>query len=56
MTMSLDWLRLNLNSKEWEKLLQQYQNSTGLQLQNRKHGNFWDNIYLEFVENLKKLS
>ena len=46
MTTSLDWLRLNYSSKKMGEItmLQQYQNSTGLQQEKGKQGNFWENI------------
>lgn len=46
MTTSLDWLRLNYSSKKMGEItmLQQYQNSTGLQQEKGKQENFWENI------------
>ena len=44
MTTSLDWLGLNYSSKKMGEISMLHQNSTGLQQEKGKQGNFWENI------------
>ena len=44
MTTSLDWLRLNYSGKKMGEIIMLQQNSTGLQQEKGKQGNFWENI------------